>query len=279
MTKTLSGPILPRFLVVIVLVFLPTVHADTFVGLTYPIHDVTVSSGTGGLVSKLAVLPGQSVRTDQLLLQFDDRLQAIDEHRRQTIYEDLSEIKATKDRTRILELMWADAKAVFNETASISRDELLRLESDYSASVGRLEQLEAQKAREKLDLEYATTERLLRLIKAPVDGIVTKVFFEPGEWAKPGEPIIIIVDFSKIVFRVAVPHRIVHLLKVGANQTVHTESGTQTAQSVGRVSFVSPVADPASGLVQVEVKIDNAQRKIRPGVKGTIEISPDLNVR
>ena len=36
----------------------------------------------------------------------------------------------------------------------------------------------------------------------------------------------------------------------------------------GKIVFISPVVDPASGLQKVKVLFDNAEGKIRPGVSG-----------
>jgi multidrug efflux pump subunit AcrA (membrane-fusion protein) len=43
-------------------------------------------------------------------------------------------------------------------------------------------------------------------------------------------------------------------------------------RTVGRISFVSPVADPASGLVEVRVSFPNSQLLVKPGIRGSIEL-------
>jgi multidrug efflux pump subunit AcrA (membrane-fusion protein) len=40
----------------------------------------------------------------------------------------------------------------------------------------------------------------------------------------------------------------------------------------GRVTFVSPVVDAASSLVEVRVQFSNADRRIRPGVKARLRV-------
>jgi multidrug efflux pump subunit AcrA (membrane-fusion protein) len=44
----------------------------------------------------------------------------------------------------------------------------------------------------------------------------------------------------------------------------------------GRVTFVSPVIDAASSLVEVRVQFPNADRRIRPGVKGRLRVEGAL---
>lgn len=249
-------------------------NAKSFSGLIYPLHDITMSAGVSGLVMKRAVLPGQAVRADQLLLQLDDRLQSIESNRRRVIFEDQSEVQATRDRLRILDTLLQDSRAVFNSTGSISKDELLRLEAEQLASRGRLAQLIEQKKRERLDYESAEGDRLQRHITAPISGVVTKVIPQVGEWAKAGDPVLHLVDTSVAVLRLAVPHNSANALKVGAQQLIRLESGSSVAEVTGQIKFVSPVADPASGLVQVEISFSNPGRRIKTGIKGTIDLAP-----
>lgn len=249
-------------------------QAKMFSGLIYPLHDITLSAGVAGLVMKRLVVPGQSVKAGQVLLLLDDRLQIIESDRRKVIYEDNSEVVASRERAAILTTLFKDSRTVFEETGSISKDELLRLEAEYIAAKGRVEQLIAQKKREYLDYESAERERLQRHIAAPISGIVTKVLPQVGEWAKPGDPIILLVDPSTAVLQVAIPHTEAGSLKLGAQQKIQLETGGSITHVTGRIAFVSPVADPASGLVEVKINFTNPQLAIKPGIKGYIDIMP-----
>lgn len=258
-----------------VLIFLPcSAHAKTFAGLIYPLHDITLSAGVSGLVMKRAAQPGQTVRANQLVLLLDDRSQEIESNRRRIIFEDQSEVQATRDRLRILDTLLHDLRTVFNKTGSVSKDELLRLEAELLASQGRLAQLVEQKKREQLDYESAERERLQRHILAPINGVITKVMPQVGEWAKAGDPMLHMVDTSVGVLRLAVPYSLAGSLKVGAKQLIRLEPGSNLSEVSGQIKFVSPIADAASGLVQVEVSFNNPGQRIKTGIKGMIEIAP-----
>jgi len=269
----------PRFLqapvLLCVLIFLPfSAYAKSFAGLIYPLHDITLSAGVSGLVMKRTALPGQTVRANQLVLLLDDRAQEIESNRRRIIFEDQSEVQATRDRLSILNTLLFDLRTVFNNTGSVSKDELLRLEAEQLASQGRLAQLVEQKKREQLDYESAERERLQRHILAPINGVITKVIPQVGEWAKAGDPMLHMVDTSVGVLRLAVPYSLAGALKVGAKQLIRLEPGSNLSEVIGQIKFVSPVADAASGLVQVEVSFNNPGQRIKTGIKGMIEIAP-----
>jgi RND family efflux transporter MFP subunit len=256
-------------------IFLPvSAHAKSFAGLIYPLHDITLSAGVSGLVMKRAALPGQTVKANQLVLLLDDRMQEIESNRRRIIFEDQSEFQATRDRLRILDTLLLDLRAVFNKTGSVSKDELLRMEAEQLASQGRLAQLVEQKKREQLEYESAERERLQRHILAPINGVITKVIPQVGEWAKAGDPMLHMVDTSVAVLRLAVPYSLAGTLKVGAKQLIRLEPGSSLSEVTGQIKFVSPVADAASGLVQVEVSFNNPGQRIKTGIKGMIEIAP-----
>lgn len=247
-------------------------QAASFTGLVYPIHDVTLSAGVSGIVHKRHVVPGQRVRAEQPVLALDDQAQVIESNRRKAVLEDNSEIASARERVRILGELFGVASKVFDRTGSVSKDELLRLEAELTMSRGRLEQLEAQKVRERLDYESAEYERQLRHYRAPVAGMVAKMFPEVGEWVKPGDPLLHLVDVSTGVLQVVVPLKEAQALRVGMVLPIRFETHMDDAPTPGRVDFVSPVADPASGLVQVKLKFGNASLRIRPGVKGIIDL-------
>ena len=269
-----AAPRMPtRALAAALLAFaLQAAAAQDYPGLVQPLHDITLSTGVGGVVASRLVRPGSRVAAHQVLMVLDDRLQAVEASRRQVIVQDTSEIKATEERLRISRTLYEDAKRVFDRTGSISRDELMRLEADYLATSGRLEQLQAQKQREKLEHEGAVQERQMRRLVAPVGGVVTKVDIEVGEWAKPGEPLIRLVDASTLVFKTNLPMAAVGRLQAGAVVPVLVEDGGRIAQVKGRVSFVSPVADAASGLVEVRATIPNPGGRLRAGSKAMLRL-------
>jgi RND family efflux transporter MFP subunit len=247
--------------------------SQDFAGLVQPQHDITLSSGVGGVVASRSARLGGRVAAGQVLMVLDDRLQSVEADRRRVIVQDNSEVKATEDRLRISSSLYENARNVFDKTGSISRDELMRLEADVVATQGRLEQLRAQKEREKLEHHGAVQERQMRQLVAPVAGVITKVDIEVGEWAKPGEPLIRLVDASTLVFKSNLPMAALAGLQAGAGVTVLVEDGARVVQVPARLTFVSPVADAASGLVEVRAAISNPGGRLRAGSKAVLRLA------
>ena len=180
--------------------------------------------------------------------------------------------RSTEERVVALKRMYEDTRRVFEKTGSISRDEMTKLELDYSAARARLEQLNAQKQRERIEYEGAMQERQMRQVIAPIAGVINKIEPKVGEWAKPGDGLMDLVDASECYLKANVPLSAARHLREGMKIPVRFEPSTNIRAVQGIVSFLSTVADPASGLVELRVKFANPDLRIRPGIKGMISL-------
>ena len=249
-------------------------QAAEVTGLVYPLHDLILSAGVSGVVLTRNVAPGQSVVANQLLLSLDDRMQVLEVERRKVILDDRSELKTEKDRLEILQHLLDNSQRVFDSTGAISQDELMRLKADYVSSKGKYEQLLAQKQREEVEFRAAEKDRVMRHIYAPVAGVVTKISLESGEWAKQGDPMIHLVDAGTCVIRFAVPLANSAGIHVGTVLPVTLLEDSAKKPLQGKVSFISPIADPASGMIEAKITFSNATLKVTPGIKAVITLTP-----
>lgn len=266
--------ILPKYLMALAgSLGMVAVDAAEVNGIVYPLHDLTLSSGVGGVVLSKQVVLGQTVRASQVLLVLDDRQQIIELEKRNIVRQDRSVLDAERKRAEILKELFDQANKVYDGTGSISKEELLHAKADYLAEQARYEQLTAEKEREIAEYHAAELELKMRSIVAPTSGVVTKFFVEPGEWAKPGDPLIHLVDSNTCYLKIAIPLRDAARLRVGKATLIKFHDGSAVLTQAGQYSFVSPAADPASGLIEARVVFDNSKTKIRPGIKASVEIN------
>jgi RND family efflux transporter MFP subunit len=227
-----------------VLAVLPSVFgAASSPGITEPVFDVTLSLPVPGIVSAINFKPGDFVHTNDVILELDNQLEQIEVERRKCIMENH---KAD----------WESTRTVFEKSASVSRDELLKKEADYKVALA-----EYQEAQEQL--------RRRRLL-APGAGILCELKLHVGEACSPYEAIVRLVDTRRCYFTSDIPAGDSAGLKKG--QTVHLEieDAHDPIKVEGQIIFVSPVVDPASGLQTVKVEFDNTDGKVRPGLAGRI---------
>lgn len=246
--------------------------ASDYVGIVHARHQLTLSTPTPGVVARVLAEPGRRVEAGATLIQLDDRLQATEEQRRRVIAADDAELRATEQRLALIEPLAEDARRLAATPGALSREDAARSELELVAARGRLAQLQAQKQREQLELAVAEQERAQRKVTAPVAGVVVRVDIDAGEWARPGEPLVQLVDASVLHLRVNMPAAVARTLREGQALNVAFEAAMGLAPQPGQVSFVSPAVDAASGLVEVRVRFANPGGRIPPGIKGSVRV-------
>jgi len=247
------------------------VMAGEIVGLVYPIMDIQLSVQTAGLVQKLNVKLGQSVKEGQTLIELDASAQQLEVARRTIIAQDMSELESTRKRAKVYGDMYRMNEAAANATRSISQEELLKLQLDKLGAEGRAEQLDAQKQREIVERDQARIELIQKSVRAPIQGTIADILVDPGEWAKPGDVVMRLVDTTQVDLRMHLPPTVAGTFKQGEKVRAQFEASRGSSiVGEGQVFFVSPVADAASGLVDVRVRFPNPKGQIRAGSKGSI---------
>lgn len=272
MEKFLS---LIKFSSSLLLVFLSAMENSNAVevtGLVYPLHDLILSAGVSGAVLSKEVKLGQTVAANRLLLSFDDTIQSLELERRKVILEDKSEVNAEKERSEILKGLLDTAKDAYETAGAISKDELSHINAEYIMSRGKYQVLVAQKQREAVEYRVAERDKAMRRIYSPVAGVITKISLEVGEWAKQGDPVIHLVDASSCIIKFAIPLKHAYQIRIGDELPVSLLDDSLEKNIKGKLTYLSTVADPASGLVEGKITFNNVTLKIKPGIKAVIHI-------
>lgn len=122
--------------------------------------------------------------------------------------------------------------------------------------------------------EYKQTYELFKRhqITAPTSGVVVSVDKRAGEWVEPGAALLKIVRIDRL--RVEGFVQIQEALKelVGRSAKIEVDTGGEIHVLDGKVTFVSPDANPVNSQVRVFIEVDNTGRAIRPGLRVTAAI-------
>jgi RND family efflux transporter MFP subunit len=125
---------------------------------------------------------------------------------------------------------------------------------------------EQQLKRLDYDRIMAQFERLT--IYSPIDGVVTELVKEEGEFVAPNSAsIATIVQLNPLLANFNIGSDNMAKYKTGGQVTM--ELNGQTVK--GTVHFVSPITDAQSGTVKLKVKIDNSGSKYRSGESITLK--------
>lgn len=208
-----------------------------------------------GVVSKLAVAPGQSVHRGEVLLRLDD------EAARMAVAVAQAEVKQAQAETHVL---------------AVRLPSLLRDRRRWSAAVkaGAAEQAEADKARDAVarlqaqlavarasealarqHLAQATERRRQLTVRAPMDAAVIDLYVQAGSRVAPegDQPMLTLLPRRPLIVRAEVNEPFVHRLHVGMSASLTLDAQPEarsipaTLTRIGRVLRVASLGvDPAS---------------------------------
>jgi len=217
--------------------------APTAQALTEPVGDVEMSTPVAGTVAAIHHGEGKFVAAGAVVLELDSRVEQLDVERRTVQVETL---KAELARSETL----------LKSTSSISREEV-----DKKRGEVRVATLELELAREALSK---------RRIVAPFAGIVTLLPVEVGEYCQPSRVLVRLVDARQFYAIANIEPTAADALQLGTAVEFSTTADKRGAS--GKIVFISPVVDPASGLLRVKALFDNPEGKLRPGVGGLLKL-------
>lgn len=200
----------------------------------------------------------------------------------------LNEVRVTDDRIRaeIAEAQAAvdQAKLDFDRSAGLFAKESLT-KPEYDASKARLEvsQAKLNQSRAQLKINHATAARAEAgveevklalkdcILVAPIEGVVLKKNIQEGSLVSSGTVAFTLADSSVVKVVFGVPDT--ELAKIARGQLLNVTSEALPNQIFsGRVSEVSPSADPKSRVFDVEVSVPNPAHLLKLGMVAALKV-------
>lgn len=232
-------------------------------GFTEPYRTIHVAAPDSGIVAKVYVREGETVKARQPLVALDDEV-----HRM------LLEIaKQQMEATGRLDSAAAElqlhtsrhAKLVeLRRVGQAYQQEVDRARADVEVAQGRLLAMKEEAALKRLEYRKIEVQLQRRTVAAPVDGVVTKLTKNLGEYVSPVDPeVVTIVQLNPLRATFLMDRAAAQQLRLGQDVTVAFPDSS--ASSPGVVEYVSELTDAESGTVPVKVRINNLEGKYRSG--------------
>jgi len=214
-------------------------QAEEFECLVQPYADVKISSAVPGILDEVSVDRGDAVARGQVLARLKSDVE-----------------QANIDLAR--------SKAAF-AARKVERNK--QLSKKQMISIHEKDEMETELEILKLEVREAEERLKLRSIVSPIDGVVVKRHYSPGEFVEQ-KPILEIAQIDPLRIEVVIPFRLFGQIKVGTTAKVSWETpilGSYTAV----VRVVDPVVDPASGTIGVRLEMPNPKGQLPAGTKCT----------
>ena len=154
------------------------------------------------------------------------------------------------------------ASALF-ASQSLTKPDYDAAKAKFDSSAAAVTTAQAQVAQAQVALEDC-------FIRAPLSGWLLSRTVEVGSLVGPSTPGFAIADLYLVKAVFGVPDVAISSVKLGDPQTITTEA--VTGEFHGRVTAISPSADPKSRVFSVEVTVPNPRNTLRAGMIATLTL-------
>ncbi|MBI3868977.1 MAG: efflux RND transporter periplasmic adaptor subunit [Verrucomicrobia bacterium] len=212
-------------------------------GVSAPFFDVTISAAVPGIIGARRLKEGDFVKEGDVIFELDQKYEELEAARRKVVVEERQrDFNATE--------------TLYKSTKSVSKEDRDKKESEYKIAV--------------TEHEMALEQLRKRRVAAPLAGTIVELHLNAGEACQAYQPLARIVDTRRGYLICNVEARAASGLKLDQEVRLEIDGGVEPIVVPGRINFVSPVADPASGLIRVKAVFENLDGKIKPGLAGRI---------
>lgn len=206
------------------------------IGTVAAVQGVTVSADLPGIVERIAFESGSTVDRGEVLIKLDTSQEA-------------AQLKAAEAQLELARLQLERMRGLRAKGVT-SQSEFDAAEAAFTQADARVGEIRATIAR--------------KTVRAPFAGILGIRQVNLGQYLNPGDPVVPLQSLDPIYVDFAVPQQQVAGLRSGTEVIVSAEGAE--AETVGQVTAVDSVVDPATRNVQVQATFDNRDGSLRPGM-------------
>ncbi|MDM7926032.1 MAG: efflux RND transporter periplasmic adaptor subunit [bacterium] len=258
--------------------------------------EVTVGAKTAGTVDSLAVKEGDSVgrgdvlcviETEKLLLQKRQLAAGLNEVRL-NIQNARRAADLAEESFRAAEKEFERIRALHGES-SVSQQQFEDAETGFLAAKTQwensrtsLQALASKEEQVRLQLELAESGLDDATLRSPLSGVVTQLYVDRGEIARPGGPVASVADLERMWIKVYVKETDLGRVKLNSEAVIRVDSAPGR-EFKGRVSWISQKAEFTPKMVQtkdarsdlvyaVKVEVANPDGTLKIGMPADVTI-------
>ena len=178
----------------------------------------------------------------------------------------LSLLNSEKEKERTENLY--DKKVISEKQRELSFLEWERAKAIYVQAASRVEEAEATVKKANLYYEEA-------YVKAPIDGVLAKIYISEQNIVAPNHPLALIADLSEVKITVGVPEKIIPQIECN-NVLISVKIDSLPNKKIAPSSYkVLPLVDRSTrmGTMELKIKNDDIKNLIRPGMFAKVNLS------
>ncbi len=220
-------------------------------------------------IKKILVDVGDKVRAGQVIAVIDDRTISAQLESTKAAYEaslaQINKVKASlsavkKDKARIERLY---------KKKVVSQQQLDHIVSQYNQLLAGLAAAIADSRRLKAMLNQVKVHYDDYRVKAPISGVVSQRYQDPGDLAVPSMPLLRITKMNPLKVVFGVNEKKLRFVRRGLPVRIVVDAYPDKV-FWGKVWKVSPVVDPMTRTATVEVIVSNEKGELKPGMYASV---------
>jgi RND family efflux transporter MFP subunit len=252
--------------------------SGSFDCLIEPAQVVELRSTVEGLIEKVNVRRGDSVRRGQVLAELESRAERLTVESVRFRSQMEGQIATAESRIKY-------ATRKFDRSDEMEKQKMVTAQArDEAEAELRLAQAElkaAQENRELARIEHrrAVEQLNMRSLVSPFDGVVVDRLLNPGDLAESGtgrKAVLKLAQIDPLRVDIVLPGALFGKVKAGARVMVFAKGANKGQPAT--VRMVDKVVDAASGTLVARVELPNRAGELPSGVRCRAEFDPPLAV-
>ena len=177
----------------------------------------------------------------------------------------LARLRATEFRDQVsdAEASLRQAQADYERASQLYENRSVS-KADYDAAFARYTASRARQSQAELSLNDA-------VLRSPIDGVILRRAVEVGSLAGPSAAAFTVADTRRVKVVFGVPDLIVAQLKLNGPLSIQAEAIPGKVLE-GRITRISPSADPSSRVFEVEAALPNPDGRMKVGMLATLRL-------
>jgi len=172
-------------------------------------------------------------------------------------------LEATTSQYNTTEAEFQRVQKLYDENV-VSQSHYDAVKTQRDASKSAAKQMEAA-------LSAARSQYQDTRIASPIAGVISMKNYELGDMAAPQIPFFEVVDMDPVKVSINVIEKYLGLIKPGLTANIEVNS-YPNEKFVGKVTLVNPTLDAMTRTANVEIKIDNKDLRLKPGMFANVEV-------
>lgn len=161
------------------------------------------------------------------------------------------------------------AKQSFDRTSALYAAQSAT-KPDFDSAKAQLDSTTASVSGAEAEESEARTALAYCSLRAPFDGWIVKRTVDAGSFVGPATNGFTIANTRTVKAVFAVPDTSINRVRVGQSLTITTDALSQEFR--GRITAISPAADPKSRVFSVELTVDNPKNFLKSGMIATLAL-------